>query len=77
MVRSFTDHLRDAKLSAAMVGKVRSSLGALIADVQERGKVARNVVRDAKRKRRHSGQAERGKKLKVGVDIPTPAEISY
>ena len=75
LVRSFTDHLREANLSVAMVRKVRGSLGAILADAQERGKVARNVVRDTRRKRRHTATQERGKRLKIGVDIPTPTEI--
>ena len=75
MVRSFTDQLRELNVSVAMVRKVRSSLGAVLADAQERGKVARNVVRDTRRKRRHSTTQERGKRLKIGVDIPTPAEV--
>ncbi len=62
-------------MSVAMVRKVRGSLGAVLADAQERGKVARNVVRDTRRKRRHSATQERGKRLKIGVDIPTPTEI--
>src|SRR5262249_55527033 len=50
-------------------------LGMLLADAQERGKVARNVVREVRRKKRSNGIQERGKRLKVGVDIPTPTEI--
>src|SRR5262249_311324 len=49
-------------------------LGSILADAQERGEVAQNVVRSlSKRKKRH----ERGQNgsLKVGIDIPTPAEI--
>lgn len=77
MVRSFVDGLRSdgEQVSTAMARKVRGSLGALLADAQERGKVIRNVVRDAKRRRRHGPRQERGKRLKVGVDIPEPAEI--
>jgi integrase len=65
--------------SKVMVKRVRISLSQLISDAQERGLVARNVVRDlrATRKRSHERQAERRQKgrLKVGVDIPTPIEI--
>ena len=88
-VREFEDKLRrgDPALgeqagrarSPAMVRKVRTSLGSILADAQERGTVARNVAREL-RSRRKAGkerQADRRRKgkLKVGVDIPTPAEV--
>jgi integrase len=78
MVRGFEDKLALDR-SAAMVRKVRSSLGAILADAQERGLVGQNVVR-ALRARRRRGQESRADKrqkgkLKVGVDIPTPDEI--
>jgi integrase len=65
--------------SADMVKRVTGSLGTLLADAQERGHVGTNVVRNlrASRKRGKERKAERRAKgkLKVGVDIPTPAEI--
>ena len=65
--------------SQAMTKKIIGSLGALLAEAQERGLVARNVVRElrSRRKRGKDRRAERREKgkLKVGVDIPTPAEI--
>jgi integrase len=57
---------------------MRKGAGSLIADAQERGLVARNLVRDmrGRRKGKASRQEKRHKgRLKVGVDIPTPAEI--
>jgi integrase len=79
IVRNFEDTLRDAGRSAAMIKRARGSLGALLADAQERGLVARNVVRDLRGRRRRGKerQAERRHKAKlvVGVDIPTRAEI--
>jgi integrase len=87
-VREFEDRLMEGTepggveprpRSPAMVKKVRGSLSALIGDAQERGLVARNVVRDlrARRKRGKERQGERRQrgKLKIGVDIPSPAEI--
>lgn len=77
-VRAFEDELRANARSPAMVKKVLVSLGSLLADAQERGLTARNVVRDIRGRRgrgerrqekRHKGRA------KVGVDIPTPTEI--
>lgn len=62
-----------------MVKRVTTSLGSLIADAQERGHVGQNVVRNlrANRKRGKERKAERRAKgrLKIGVDIPTLAEI--
>jgi integrase len=79
MARSFEDQLAKDR-SPAMVRKVMRSLGAILADAQERGLVAQNVVRNLHRGRRPGGQIRADKrqhgKLEVGVDIPTPAEIS-
>jgi integrase len=74
LVRGFEDRLRRDGRSAVMVQKARRSLGALLADAQERGLVAQNVVYSM-RKHRRSRRAEGNGKLKVGIDIPTPAEI--
>jgi integrase len=89
LVRDFEDKLRAGEpapgeescdpRSPPMIRKILTSLGSLVADAQERGLVARNVVRDlrARRKKgveRRADRRQRGK-LKVGVDIPTPQEI--
>lgn len=77
-VRAFEDDLRAKDRSPAMVRKILVSLGSLLADAQDRGLVARNVVRDKSRRRskgkdrvekRHKGR------LKVGVDIPSREEV--
>lgn len=77
--RAFEDRLREEGRSAAMIRKVMASLGSLIGDAQERGLVARNVMRDLRGRRKGAAdrKAERRAKgkLKVGVDIPTRAEI--
>jgi integrase len=76
MVRAFEDALRKDR-SPAMVRKVRSSLGSILAEAQERGLVGQNVVRSL-RVRRHGRDARadtRNGKLKVGVDIPSPKEV--
>jgi integrase len=79
MVRGFEDQLAQDR-SPSMVRAVMRSLGAVLADAQERGLVAQNVVRSLRRGRRVGSEARterrRRGKLKVGVDIPTPAEIS-
>src|SRR5258705_10709360 len=65
--------------SADMVKRVTGTLGSVLADAQERGHVGQNVVRSlrANRKRGKERKAERRAKgrLKIGVDIPAPAEI--
>jgi integrase len=78
LVREFEDRLRTDR-SPAMVRKVRVSLGSILADAQERGLVAQNVVRGLHAKRRrgnelHADKRQKGK-LKIGVDIPTPDEM--
>jgi integrase len=89
LVRDFEDKLRRGDpapgqgegtvRSQAMVKKIIGSLGALLADAQERGLVARNVVRDLRSRRkkgidRRAEKRQKGK-LKVGKDIPTRQEI--
>ena len=74
LVRGFEDRLRRDGRSPAMVRKARRSLGAVLADAQERGLVAQNVVYSMRNNRR-TRRAESNGKLKVGVDIPTPGEI--
>jgi integrase len=78
MVRAFEDKLRVDR-SSAMVRKVVGSLSMILSDAHERGLVAQNVVRGlrSKRSRGREQRADRRQKgkLKVRVDIPTPAEI--
>lgn len=79
VVRQFEEDLLDGDRSPAMVRKILVTLGALIADAQERGLVARNAVKERGRHRqkgrdRRMEKRQKGK-LKVGVDIPTPSEI--
>lgn len=77
-VREFEDKLRAEGRSPAMVKKVLTSLGSILADANERGLAMRNPVRDIKgsRKGRDRRQEKRQKgKLEVGVDIPTREEI--
>jgi integrase len=60
-----------------MIRKIISSLGSLIADAKELGRVGHNAVWDLRRTRRGKKQKRSGdrRKLKVGVDIPEPSEI--
>jgi len=74
LVRGFEDRLRKDGRSPPMVRKARRSLGALLADAQERGLVGQNVVRSLYTRRR-SHRTEGNGKLKIGIDIPTPDEI--
>jgi len=74
-IRDFQDRL-GAGRSAAMVRKVIGSLGSLVADAQERGLVAQNVVRGLSRRKRGQHNEKRHKgKLEIGVDIPATEEI--
>jgi integrase len=75
VVRDFMDRLRADKRSPAIVKRVVGDLGAILADAQERGLVAQNVVRSLGRHKRRQEERRQKAKLKVGVDIPTPAEI--
>jgi integrase len=73
-VRAFEDRLTKDR-SPIMVRKLLRSLGSIMADAQERGLVAQNVVRGLRRRTKLSDRRQRSK-LKIGVDIPTPDEIS-
>jgi integrase len=76
-IRNFEDKLRADGRSPIMAKRVLTSLGSMLADAQERGLVAQNLVRSLRSGRRGKGRAERRQngKLKVGVDIPTREEI--
>jgi integrase len=74
VVRGFEDRLRRDGRSPAMVRAARRALGGILADAQERGLVAQNVVYSL-RKNRRSRRADGTGKLKIGVDIPSPAEM--
>jgi integrase len=78
LVRGFEDRLRRDGCSAVMVRKARRVLGSLIADAQERGLVAQNVVRSLRTSRRGKDarlERRRNGKLKIGVHIPSPDEM--
>ncbi len=76
LVREFMDRLRADKRSPTMIKRVVGDLGSLLADAQERGLVAQNVVRSlSQRKKRREAERRQKHKLKVGVDIPSPDEI--
>jgi integrase len=76
MVRAMEDKLREQGRSPAMIKKVLSSLGSLLTDAEERGLVTRNVARSLRSTRRRTTSDARARRsLKIGVDIPSPAEI--
>lgn len=77
-VRDLMDKLKEAGRSDAMVKSVRTSLSGIISEAQERGHSVRNAVREMSQRRkgkeaRHA--ARRKAKLRIGVDIPSLAEI--
>ena len=84
-VRSFEDLLRKTpvqtkkgprKRSADGVRRAVGALGALLSNAQEEGLVAVNAVHALRGRRSNgTGQDRHKRKLKVGVDIPTPDEV--
>jgi integrase len=72
-VREFEDRLRQDR-SPAMVRKILVSLSGVLADAQDRGLVAQNVVRN-RRPRNAKGEARQKRRLEAGRDIPTPNEV--
>ena len=75
-VRAFEERLREEGRSPYLVRAVLRSVGAIIADAQERGLVAHNAVREMRSRRRNGSSGARQKgKLKIGIDIPSPDEI--
>ena len=73
-VRAFESELRAAGRSDVMVRKVITSLSGILSDAQERGTVARNVVRELKGKRRVATDRHK-RRIEAGVDIPLPSEV--
>jgi integrase len=71
-INKFRDDLLEGGLSRAMARKVLSSLKSLLKDAQRRGNVAQNVALSVKQ----IDADKRGEgKLRIGIDIPTTAEI--
>jgi integrase len=69
-INAFRDDLL-VHLSRALAKKILTSLKSILRDAQRRGNVAQNVAQSVS-----IGADKRGKrKLKVGVEIPTPDEI--
>jgi integrase len=66
------------KRSSAMVKKIVTTLGNMLADMQERGLVAINAVHGLSKSRKHKRKSkkEQEAKLNSGVDFPTPKEIT-
>ena len=84
MVSEFRNKLREgtpapgqesARRSPAMVKKIIGSLSSILADAHEVGYVAQNVARSLTSCRKKRTKAAQRRKLKVGIDIPTPQEI--
>lgn len=77
MVSEFRSKLRDGDepCSRAMIKKILTSLNSILATAQESGFVAQNVVRNVTGRKKKRSKAEQKRKLRIGVDIPLPAEI--
>jgi integrase len=63
------------KRSLYMVKRVISALSSMVSDAQQAGHVSQNVVRGLASRKKKKGKAAQRRKLRVGVDIPTPAEV--
>lgn len=76
-IKDFRSRLIREGRSPIMAKKVLSSLGAILGNAMEGGRVAQNVVRVyTPRRRREDGLDQRHKRrIEVGVDIPTKDEI--
>ena len=74
-VDKFEQDLRDAGRSAKTVRNALRSLGMIVAVAQRAGFVATNIVRDTRLRSRASGPRNGKGKLRVGRDIPLPAEV--
>jgi integrase len=85
MVSEFRTRLRDGApspsqengeaRSPAMVKRILTALSSILGDAHEIGYVAQNVARSLTGRKKKRSKAEQKRKLRVGVDIPTPAEI--
>jgi integrase len=73
-VRAFEDRLRQDR-SPAMVRKILVSLSGILADAQDRGLVAQNVVRNRRAHKASPADARQKHRLDIGVTIPTPDEV--
>ena len=58
-----------------MIKRVVGDLGSIVADAQERGLVAQNVVRSLGRHKRRQDERRQKVNLKIGIDIPTLDEV--
>jgi len=76
-ITSFRNVLARQGRSRALVGKVVSSLGSILAEAMANGQLARNVVAEQARHDRRRARVEKRHKrqLQVGVDIPTKDDI--
>jgi integrase len=71
-VEEFRDNMLRKGLSRAMLVKVLTSLKAILAEAQRKGKVGQNVALGVKPPKAKSGDRP---KLKIGLDVPTKDEI--
>jgi integrase len=85
MVSDFRTKLREGtpapgqdtgtKRSPVMVKRAITALSMILSDAQEVGYVAQNVARSLTGRKKKRSKAEQKRKLRVGVDIPTPADV--
>jgi integrase len=78
VVKEFQKRLQKEGRSPSMIRKVLVSLGGIFANAIESGQAMKNPVRELRRLRRKKegkSEARQKRKLKIGVDIPTPEEL--
>lgn len=80
VIKAFQDRLRKEGRSANLIKRLTVDLGAIIAVAQDRGYIARNVVYEmntrTRSKKKRANEGRRKRKVVVGTDIPTPAEVN-
>jgi integrase len=77
-VSAFRNALRDKGCSPAMIKKVVVSLGSILANAMDHGRVGRNVVagqsRSTRKRQQHNEERHRSE-IRAGVDFPELAEV--
>ena len=76
VLQTFRNRLAQEGRSRLLVRKVVTALGSILGNAIEMGLASRNIVREGVRQDRRQNKLNRTqRKLEVGLDIPTKAEI--
>lgn len=74
-IRSWQDRLRAEGRSPGMIRRATVSLGGILGEAVDRGLAATNAVRTMSRRTAKNVERRQKRRLEVGVDIPTNAEV--